>query len=293
MINNHEALVGVGRIDRTPNPNFDFATMLNGYIEGKQQLMVDGDTKLPKNPSRKALIDFYKKTELFKRTYAEAVRYALDPSVVAIEPALRGDLVGKVFSDMAFIWLRSSLPPEQTILSQRQTLNLWSKMYPRVPEIKHPFGGTSLAGITVPDGVVVERIEGVPKIIQVCEYKASGIRAAREIDYRSYLSDQEVLPDLLGGASFRFFVPEDDSDTKNDSVRRLPLAYSQIRNFIDQVLNVYRLTEDSATISETEKRKSDQLKGIRVVGVNNELAEFVNTPAYRRYRQRAAASSAR
>ncbi len=292
MLNTHESLAGMRRVDRTPNLGLDFSPILNRFVDTQRLLTADATVVLSENPSRKALLDFYKKTDLFKQTYAYAAKYALNPSVLAQDQDLRSDFVGKVFSDLAFIWLNFSLPSNQTILSQDQTLVLWSKMYPHVQRIEHPFGTASLAGITVPDGVVVERNGDKPRIVRVCEYKTNGNRVNRGGSYNGYVIGKEIFPVVLGEADFKFFVPDDSSspsrsrEFENDIVR-LTISYSQLRNFLDDTLGIYRPTEESATINELEARKTEQVSGVKTINPDGSQADFVKTPEYKRYVNRA------
>lgn len=82
------------------------------------------------------------------------------------ERELRGWLAGRIFEDKAYRYLRESNPE---LLNPQDTLNFYKRKYPKNKPITKYGIETSIAKVSVPDGII---IDGEGKIIKIYEYKA-------------------------------------------------------------------------------------------------------------------------
>jgi hypothetical protein len=66
----------------------------------------------------------------------------------------RAELIGSVFENIAFIGM--AVKSGKTVLSPRETVGVFGKLFPSVQRHLFPFGRESLHGIYVPDGLIID-----------------------------------------------------------------------------------------------------------------------------------------
>lgn len=120
------------------------------------------------------LIGKYKSGALFRKLDQEARSQFenIDPSML---PNLEHRFAGRIFEDMAYLQLAQYQIKDSILLSPDRTSALYQMLYPdeeKYPRMQDAFGGVSIRGISVPDGVFVERTKSGPRITAMCEYKA-------------------------------------------------------------------------------------------------------------------------
>ncbi|MBI4130269.1 hypothetical protein HY468_03065 [Candidatus Roizmanbacteria bacterium] len=106
-----------------------------------------------------------------------------------------------LFQLLAQSYLQKHIFPSKRVLSPQETLNYYKLLYPDNPEVFHPLGQSSLAGISTPDGMVVNE----RRIIAVCEY-TTGYKSSVIKKYPTLLRDRRHFPDLFDPHTVQVFV---------------------------------------------------------------------------------------
>lgn len=134
------------------------------------------DLKLEKGAilTKEELLERYRLTPLFEKLDQEAVRQFSDADTTTLVD-LGHRFAGRLFEDLAYFQLAQAQSEDTLLLSPNRTSSLFQALYPdeeKYPRMQDPFGGISIKGITVPDGLIVWEQKNGPIITAVCEYKA-------------------------------------------------------------------------------------------------------------------------
>lgn len=151
------------------------------------------------------LFDWYAQSEMFKKVIESDDGNSLVSLNGNNGSKREHDFAGRVFEDIAFIYVAVKFA-KHIVLSPKETLDVFKRMYPD-PEIINfsPFE-TTIAGVSVPDGLVVDRETG--KVLKILEFSLdkNADRIAGKV--RTILQGRERLNKEFGGSTFLFVMPQ-------------------------------------------------------------------------------------
>lgn len=234
--------------------------------------------------TRKQLLSGYKQSSRFQNLFQKAVSYHLLPLTDDEVTEIRSCFAEGIFQDLGFSVLASQQPPDRMLLSPERTLRFYQVLYPKAQLIEHPFNGSSLAGISVPDGLIAGQIEcGQETIMTVCEYTTYGRRNYFESKYLGFRKNQSTYSQFFAGTELLFVVPETNVTSQfiersGAKLAKLPLRHDQLTDFIDSLYQFYCLDPDGATLADFQSRarlQRDRLQQRQAAGKV--------TPQYQRY----------
>lgn len=205
----------------------------------------------------------------FRQRYEEAARFHQAPRSDDELRRFRSRLAGAEFAEAASLYCQFMQPPATVVLSAEQTLKFYNKLYPNARRIYHPLGLDSLAGIRVPDGMVIGRnTRRAVGILAICEFTLSGARDSFDKSYRGFLRGKRYFPELFYSTTLLFAIPK--AADLPVSTRRfirdgvelveLPFTHVDFRDYLDSLYQSYRLDQDSATLLEVQTRAVINLK---------------------------------
>ncbi len=223
------------------------------------------DFKLIPLGTRKEVFKDFKKSERFKQAYRGAVRYHLVPRTEDELLENRKDFVGRLYQDLAYLVFASKQTGFSVLLSQERTSEFYKTLYPDAKEVQWPYGITSLQGISVPDGLLVEEHDGDKSILAVVEYTLTGSSHYLEEKFHAVCIAKDRFPTLFSDASLLFVMPKNRVMPRilkrgDIELQELPFTHLQFRDFIDGVYEFYRSSGESATLKEFQEEALAQFE---------------------------------
>lgn len=232
----------------------------------QQQDELLGQPSLPDNlTSRKAIFSWFKGTPEFQEIYSQAVSYLSVPRTDEETKNAREDIAGEVFQRIAYAYLSRNLASNLTLLSHMRTFNLYRILYPGKKVVKRPIGSSSLKGISVPDGLLIENGASERKVVTVVEYTLEGKFTYFEKKFNAFTIDKYKFLPLFGQSSLLFVTPTFRQRPSlppvwKAKIQELPFTHHQFRNFFNSVYEHYRQYENihmpdesSATLKEFQE----------------------------------------
>lgn len=117
---------------------------------------------------------------------------------------------GQQFQDIAFLTYSSGLSKDSglTLLSPENTLKLYTNFYPGIEEQAFPLGSKSLRGVSVPDGVILQKNQDCTiRIVHIFEYTLAEELRYFTGKYEHFLKAKSRLGAVLEDTDFVFLVP--------------------------------------------------------------------------------------
>lgn len=206
---------------------------------------------------------FERDVKLREELYTEGVRNVFR---AVNEESFRADLAGGVMSAIAspFIIATESLHGN-TVIDGPTTLKVMQLLYPGAEVVPHPFGGTSLNGLSVPDFLVVSK-SGL--IVKVGEYKGS-LREKEEGSLETQLTWErdcfQDFPELTkqGGPDLLVVTPSMHRDSippyvENDSkIHHMMLSFNggKLHDIIVDLFHRYRPEVNRGGYKQVSKKR--------------------------------------
>lgn len=194
------------------------------------------------------ILAVYQGTEYYQITRKELIVHYLTPHTADELSALLDRLTGRIFEDAAFLYLLSSPQNDTVPLDCNKTAVFFSKLYEDTENIPvtHPFGQGSIAGIAVPDNLVIRN----GRIITVREFTTFDNYAYFWKKYRALRIEKRKHPGFLAESHLEFFVPRTtsvvnksqmfaDEPDKTFSVTftQIPIRHADISRFVVKMLD--------------------------------------------------------
>ncbi len=143
----------------------------------------------------------------FRRAFVDFSNHILGPHTAEDEKDFNGELSGRIFAELARIYLSARVKRRDVIISPKRTKDFCDLVDPGHELMEHPVSGDSLNGVHVPDGLVVNS----GRIRAICEYtviaqrdfgdyalaKYDGLRQAKDA-FPQYFADARLLFVLPG-----------------------------------------------------------------------------------------------
>lgn len=150
------------------------------------------------------LLKLYRRTDRFERTSQEA-RSFKRRSRKNYKEELSHNFAGQVFRDIAYSFRVLNCDPSHVVLSPERTFELWKILYPDKNTTYHPFAQNGLKNVHVPDGLLVNRLGAVTKILEYSLVRMD--EADLEKEFRAIKIQQKKFRELLGQLSIEFVMP--------------------------------------------------------------------------------------
>jgi len=224
--------------------------------------------------SRKCILDEFKKSKRFRQVFNEATNYVFSHIINGNRKKVMEKFAGKLFQDLAYHFLASKQLSYHTLLSPEKTLEFYKKLYPTKPEVKHIFRLTSLDGISVPDGMLIEERGDIEYVIAICEYTLAGNEQKFKAKDTGFSIDKKNFEQLFGDANLLFVMPKGyyDGTMRNTGIEivQMPFTHKQFRNFFDGIYKHYQLSpiEGCATLLDIQERVKWQVEEM-IKHINN------------------------
>lgn len=117
-------------------------------------------------------------------------------SPLANKGDLERDLAGRVFEELAFIHLQSKLKEHLRLLTPDETFQLFDYChFPRIKSSNNQLN-KGIAGITVPDGLIIRDAKKTWQVIGVCEYKLGEANLYHQKQIKAYTHRKGITSDL-------------------------------------------------------------------------------------------------
>lgn len=178
--------------------------LLTSNVEQRRILSMvkEGQIKLE---DWRSLFHWYAQSEMFKNV----IKSNNGNSPISLNGKkhrkLRSDFGGRVFEDIAFIYAAVKFA-KYIVLSPKETLDVFKGIYPG-SRIVHPsIFQTTISGVSVPDGLIVDPRTG--EVLKILEFSLDRKvnRFAGKI--RTILQGRERLNKEFGGGTFLFVIPQ-------------------------------------------------------------------------------------
>ncbi len=207
------------------------------------------------------LISEFRESEEFGKFDAEAQSEFSVPHTQQELSNLQHRFAGGLFERLAYLNLAQAQTDRKILLSPDRTSVLFQFLYSdeqKYPHMKNPFGGVTMRGISIPDGVFVEEDDnGVIKITVICEYKAgmSGRNNPENSQLKNSLNllkaNKENFPDIFSQDIGLLIVSQSNSvlptnrgysmraDAEKIELTGLPFNNTEFRGIVDDFLADY------------------------------------------------------
>ena len=234
------------------------------HIAEQKTLVASGTFDSFRTRKGLAVFSAYEQSGFFQEVFKEAANDAL---IANSDDEFKRHVDGFAFSKIAYGYLSAHRNQGETVLSSKAALDIQKKTFPQAEVMNYTLGRTSLNGIYVPDGFIVNK-DGL--ITGVVEYTLSANPKKLSKQYWSFRRIQEEQSELLDAAKSRFVlvVPnsfKNDMFHSNSDVEcvKVPISREALANYNEVRYATYRLSEDSPTLSELRERKHEQVSRIR------------------------------
>ena len=185
------------------------------------------------------LVRTFQSSEIFDRLYKEMWNLVDGSRNLREIKKWRGRFRGGLFQGMAYLYVLNSLPPNEFSLSFDEIRAVYKELFPDAEDMEDPFEQSSLAGVTVPDGLVKKRENGRERYVRVCEFT---------LDSSSVSSKYEAFKIHKKKCEIPVRIAEDaDVD-----VRPLPLTRVEFYEYDDYIYSSYRNNPFAETLEELQ-----------------------------------------
>src|SRR3990167_1031970 len=202
------------------------------------------------------LVRTFQSSEIFDRLYKEMWNLVDGSRNLREIKKWRGRFRGGLFQGMAYLYVLNSLPPNEFSLSFDEIRAVYKELFPDAEDMEDPFEQSSLAGVTVPDGLVKKRENGRERYVRVCEFTLDSSSVSSK--YEAFKIHKKKFRDQFRGAQLLLVVPEDceipvriaeDADV---DVRPLPLTRVEFYEYDDYIYSSYRNNPFAETLEELQ-----------------------------------------
>ena len=216
----------------------------------------------------------YESSEDFQQFYFLAERIALSQGSTG---ATRERLRGALFASIAYAYLRNT-ETDRVVISSEATFRVAQILNPQAQEIQNPYESKGLSDVYVPDGLLMEKVNGRKIVTGVFEWSLSR-------EYSKYVRQAEGFRRFkrdLGptAASARFIIvvasssivlmppvgPSEMDKNKDIDIVSLPFSLDDFNDYSDSVENLYRRSADHATLAELRQERIIQAARVKRVG---------------------------
>jgi hypothetical protein len=146
----------------------DVQRQLYFFVEEEEEAQREFRASRGREVTATELVESFKESEAYRELQREA-REKYNPQRGEDEQELRGG----VFAQLAYRFAALRDWQHGCVLSPERTLELWQKLYPQRAVVHNNYGGTSLYGVSVPDGVLITGDAHEEQIAAVYEYSLS------------------------------------------------------------------------------------------------------------------------
>ena len=156
---------------------------------------------------------------------------------------------GRLFEDLAFmVLLKRGVGP---VLSPEMTFEFYRWLHPYDVIKSNAMGFTSLDGVTVPDGLVLEEQRGILRIIAISEYTLNEDPRTFRKKLRGFMTGITRYPTVFSDSQLLFIIPEGNNPLqyiKSDDVATeyVPVNRSALREFSNRMLD--RIVDNESSI---------------------------------------------
>lgn len=219
------------------------------------------------NPDSINFFDWYRKDDRFRNTYHTAMGYALLPSLNRMGN-LENNFAGHTFEEIAYIFCALKETRDGvTVLSPERTNQFFKYLYPNAPRVKFPFREDSLGGdSTAPDGIGIDELDPTNNTVRnIYEYTLSGKEDEFREKYTFFRERKHKFPQVFANASLVFVVPKSlrMPEVTASDIRFIETTFTRhdFRNFMLDVYDTYKVSEDTATLKQIEEWRIMQPSG--------------------------------
>lgn len=214
----------------------------------------------------KDLFIYYQRNDGFQTLYQQARRCYLVPLSTKLISQVEDRMAGEVYEKLAYYFLTVQRPEGTVLLSPERTLQFYQALYPNAKIMQHLFTN-SLAGISVPDGLLVKSENGVPHISSVCEYTTYRNLADIRRKSNNLQIDQRNYPKLFAESQFQLILPQNNNLTSlpgdvRPTYQEIPVSTGELGRIITFILSDYLPDSpgEPATLSDLQNRARFQSK---------------------------------
>jgi len=191
-----------------------------------------------------------KKSDWFRELYAEASCIFFRPLSDDKLNRVRDRFTGAIWENMAYHFLAARQLDDQVVLSPEQTFELFCSILEENGKdyqvISHPFGMKGIEGYGLPDGVIYD-LE-TKKSLFICEFTCHGSEAELRKKTSSFKFGQQYQKKLYADTQLLFVIPDNkEFDNKEPEIVPVPITHTQLREFITEVIEKYRILDDEDT----------------------------------------------
>jgi|GEM_PF-3970867 hypothetical protein len=178
--------------------------------------------------------------------------------------------VSRLFEDLAYLFMQHrGIGP---VLSQKDTLDFFRWLYPGAQFRPRTLGFDTLAGITVPDGILLEEQAGIYRPIMVGEYTLAAREEYFQHKFKAFKKRKTDFEMIFGNSQLLFVVPEGIEPSKfidnpDISTEYVPFNRKEINDFAYELFNDTIPEKGLPTVAEHFQRyKGKQVKTVNVNG---------------------------
>lgn len=210
------------------------------------------------------IFEWFKKTPEFEFMYRELIDDSyMYPNNSEDYRIIMRHFVGAVFESIAYAYIFASSKDSDRVLSPEETRLAYANFFPDRPTmINHPFGKSSIASTSVPDGFSLGQDKGINIVF---EYTLSEDKSYFDKKIDAFNHDKNKLGEYLNNVKLVFVTPNDVNssskaieDNRKIDVINLPFSRYDFNEFVRSILDQYQPDEDSATVLDIQKRIREQ-----------------------------------
>ena len=223
----------------------DFRANLIASVLDYIALQQQGDEKYSSGNNRKELMSWFKKSTSFRRVYEEAVDKAIILEQEKI-PIFERELAGGLYESMSHHYFTSLQPPDRVVVSPNNTLNFFRWIYSNREVLSQDFDLSSIEGIGVPDGLLIEKANGIYRVIAICEYTLHGRKEYMESKHHNFREQQRKYPYIFQNSGLIMVTPKESNISsichkfQETSSVEMPFTHKQYRDFRRGVVEHHR-----------------------------------------------------
>lgn len=221
------------------NPSFlpKRENLLISNAEQKRVLSMVKDGQIIPDKWRE-LFSWYAKSDMFRAVLRSKDSDSLVSLDVNENFKPKDDFAGRVFEDIAFIYAAVKFA-KYIVLSPKETLDVFSGIYSGARIVNFPFGKESIAGVSVPDGLVIDPKTG--KVLKILEFSLVKREDSIGRKISRFKQRRRKLNRDFGGSTLLFVMPQTNpvsEQIRNNgasvSLYQLPFSRRLFRNFVNQ-----------------------------------------------------------
>ena len=155
--------------------------------------------------NRLEILEDFMKAGGFEPIYYRAARDCQLPMKQGDVEHFTRYFAARVFEQIAYFFMLNS--GVGLFTSPTETFEFYRWLYPNNQLRSNTLGFDSIRGVTVPDGLLVEKLHGLYKIIAVCEYTLTRDTEIFKHKFRSFKKIRRDFPAVFNVTQLVFLVP--------------------------------------------------------------------------------------